>query len=494
MHRVAPHGTLDGMELFDDGWIAALSLLGGIAVQVVLAASVLTRPQGRQSSSLAWILVILLLPVVGIVCWLVFGEVRVGRGRMERHAALQAEIHGHLATLWEREAEHVELEELGTAVARIGNAVCDTEPRAGNEVELLADTDEVVRRLCEDIDAAEDHVHLLFYIWLTDGNGRRLAEAVERAARRGVACRVLVDFMGSRELLDSTVRERMEAAGARVVGSLEPPFPPLVTQRLDVRNHRKLAVIDGGLAWTGSQNIADASFAPKARYAPWVDCMLRIRGPAVADLAELFIEDWALDTGDSHIRLLRLPDAVPGGIPVQVLGTGPNSQNEANVQTLQAAIHLAREEVLLTTPYFVPDEGTLSALTTAARRGVSVVLVVPKRNDSRLVAAASRSFYGPLLDAGARILEYTAGLLHAKTMTVDRQLAYVGSANLDRRSFEINFEVATIVYDSDFTSHLRLLQRTYMEQTEEVDRWDWAARSVWRRAAQNAAGLLGPLL
>lgn len=478
----------------DNDWLAALWLLGVVALQLSMAVSVLLRPHGRQSSSLAWILIIILLPVLGIVCWLIFGEIRVGRGRMRRYAAIQAEIHGHIAQMWARQHDPLELGPIDSSIARIGQAVCDTDPHSGNEVTLVADTDEVIERMAADIDAATTSVHILMYIWLPDDNGRRMAEAVARAAKRDVACRVLVDHLGSRSLLRSSLRTLMEAAGATVVAALEPPFPPFLTQRLDVRNHRKVLVIDGEIGWTGSQNIADASFAPKADFAPWVDCMLRIEGPVVADLAELFMEDWALDTGESLVSTLHLPERRPDGIAVQVLGTGPNSRNDAHAQMLQSAIHLAREEVLLTTPYFVPDEGTLSALTTAARRGVKVTLVVPQRNDSLLVGAASRSFYETLLRAGVHIHEYTAGLLHAKTFTVDRNLAYVGSANIDRRSFEINFEVSTLIFDTDFASHLRMLQRTYLESSVEVHQHAWVKRSRWVRAAQNAAGLLGPLL
>ena len=476
------------------GWSHALFLLVVLTVQVMLATSVLLRPQVRQSSSLAWILVILLLPGLGILCWLIFGEVRIGRKRMQRHATIQDEINTQLASMWSRRSEQIELTETEKAVARIGQAVCNTDPRIGNEVELLADTDEVVRRMITDIDAAQTSVRILVYIWLPDTNGTSMAHAVARAAQRGVACRVLVDHSGSSTLLRSKLKTLMTDAGAQVVGALKPPFPPFITQRLDVRNHRKLVVIDGEIGWTGSQNIADASFAPKAAYAPWVDCMLRLVGPVVADLSELFIEDWALDTGESLVDKLRLPEVRPANIHVQVIGTGPNSLNEAHAQMLQAAIHMAHEEIILTTPYFVPDEGTLSALTTAARRGVEVTLVVPQNNDSALVGAASRSFYARMLKAGVRIREYTAGLLHAKTFTVDRSLAYVGSANLDRRSFEINFEVSTLIFDSDFASHLRLLQRTYMESTVEVNPFNWSKRSAWQRATQNAAGLLGPLL
>tara|TARA_R110002126_G_scaffold211259_2_gene357818 strand:+ start:2274 stop:3827 length:1554 start_codon:yes stop_codon:yes gene_type:complete len=475
------------------GWLAALLVVGFIGLQILVACLVLLRPHRRQSSSLAWLIVLLLLPGLGLLGWFLFGEVRVGRSRVARHRRIQDEVRRALITPFAT-CKGVTLDETFRSLAELGHTVCETDPRPGNQVDLFANTGQAVQRLIDDIDGAADHVHLLFYIWLPDDTGKRVAEAVLRATERGVACRILVDALGSRSFLESSLPGALREAGAQVVAALEPPFLPLLTARVDLRNHRKIAVIDHDIGYTGSQNLADAAFAPKAKYAPWVDTMLRLEGPAVADLQELFIEDWYLDTNESLADLLRIPAPREDGIPVQVMGTGPNSVNDALVQILQASIHLAREEVILTTPYFVPDEGTLSALSTAARRGVEVTLVVPHKNDSFLVAAASRSFYEPLLTAGVKVLEYTAGLLHAKTMTVDRQLAYVGSANLDRRSFEINFEISTMLYDSDFASHLRLLQRTYMDSTIAIHPERWMQRRWYNRVGQNAAGLLGPLL
>jgi cardiolipin synthase len=238
-----------------------------------------------------------------------------------------------------------------------------------------------------------------------------------------------------------------------------------------------------------------ASFALKPRFAPWVDATVRIEGPAVADVQELFVQDWYLDTGEALVECLSLvPPVHDPGIPVQVIGTGPDSRHEAVVRLIQAAFHLAREELILTTPYFVPDEGTLDALLTAAERGVRTVLVVPRHNDSRLVGAASRSLYEVLLESGIEIYEYTRGLLLAKTITVDRQLALVTTANLDRRSFELNYEASLVVYDADFASRLRWLQRTYMDDSVAVDAEEWRRRGWHRRILQNAAGAFAPIL
>ena len=262
-----------------------------------------------------------------------------------------------------------------------------------------------------------------------------------------------------------------------------------------MRNHRKIAVIDGVVGYTGSHNLADEAFHPKPRYAPWVDATVRIEGPAVRDLQALFVADWFMDTAQSLDHLiLATHEFSTEGRTVQIVGTGPGSKNQILVQVIQSAIHLAREELILTTPYFVPDEGTFSAMITAAMRGIRTTLVVPHRNDSPLVSLASRSYYSRLLQAGVEIQEYTRGLLHAKTITVDRDLAMVSTANFDRRSFEINFELTTLVYDTDFASELRLLQKTYLEDCVPVDPERWDERAWPRRLGENLAGLVGPVL
>jgi cardiolipin synthase len=272
------------------------------------------------------------------------------------------------------------------------------------------------------------------------------------------------------------------------------PFRMLFA-RIDLRNHRKIVVIDGVIGYTGSQNIADAEFAIKPRFAPWVDAMVRIVGPVVWDLQMLFVEDWYLDTDQSLEQLLNIqPLAHDDGVVAQIIGTGPNSHNEAMRQLLQAAFHSAREELILTTPYFVPDDATLGALCTAARRGVRTVLVVPARNDSPLVAAASRSHYQELLESGVELYEYQRGLLHAKTMTIDHSLAMIGSANLDRRSFELNFEVSLAVYDSNFAGQLRFLQTSYISDSQPVELSRWRRLTLPVRLWHSAAGTLSPLL
>ncbi|MFT7678259.1 MAG: cardiolipin synthase [Planctomycetota bacterium] len=479
--------------LEDRGWMAALAIATLVVLQVAFSGLVLLRPQRRQASSLAWILVILMLPVIGILAYLVFGEVRLGRGRRERHRRIQASTCAVLEDTW-KQHRRVDLAPGYEPLHLLASSVGKTEPRGGNGVLLLGDAQQFLASLVADIQGAQEHCHLLYYIVVDDPHGQKVAEALLAAAARGVKCRLLCDALGSRLFLESDLAQRLRDGGVRVEAALPAWLLPLVTARIDMRNHRKLCVIDHSIGYTGSQNLAAPEFDLKPKFAPWVDCMLRIEGPAVLDLAQLFVEDWFLDTDEDLSGLLKHPQPTAGGVPLQVMGTGPNSRNEALVQLMQSMLHLAREEVHLTTPYFVPDEGTLDAITTAAARGVKVTLTVPRRGDSRLVGAASRSFYETLLAAGVEIREYRKGVLHSKLITVDRSVALVTTANLDRRSFEINFEASTLIYDSDLASQVRLLQLTYMNAADLIDAQTWVRRPIWRRALQNAAGLLGPLL
>ena len=478
-----------------DALAAFASATALVVVNAVFVVFVLLRPRVRQPSSLAWILVIVVLPVAGIVLYLAVGEVRTGSRRKRRHRTIQRNIRTVVRKAWSATSRTAVVPWGTESIARLARLGDETQPRQGNRLALLATADRFVQSLVADIDAAGRHVHLLFYIYLDDEVGQAVAEALIRARKREVSCRLLVDNVGSSDFLKSRLCRELREAGVQVVAALPTRITQIVSIRFDMRNHRKIGVVDGRVGYTGSHNVASENFHPKPRFAPWVDATLRIEGPAVRDLQALFIEDWYMDSTENLDHMIAYtPQEDPDGRIVQIVGTGVNSQNEALVRVIQSAVHMAREELIITTPYFVPDEGTLAALTTAAIRGVRTIIVVPARNDSPLVALASRSFYETLLDAGAEVHEYTKGLLHAKTITVDRDFALVSTANLDRRSFEINFEISTLIYDSDFASQLRLLQMRYLEDCVAVDAARWAARHWPRRLAENVAGLVSALL
>ncbi len=473
----------------DPAWFVPLA---EYALRVLLATAVLLRRTMNPSVRLAWLVVGFALPWVGAPAYLLFGKPRLGNLRRRRYREVRNRVRA-LRCCPECEVEPHS--SVGARIARLAERVGGNPVRPGNRLELYGHADDFLDALLADVARARHSVHMLFYIWLDDAAGRRTAHALAEAVGRGVACRVLVDSIGSRRFLRSETCAAMRAAGVEVREALPASLLRLPFERLDLRNHRKIVVVDGKVGYTGSQNMAEESFALKPRFAPWVDVTMRIEGPGAYDLQTLFVQDWCMESGEDPAELSTpMPEPFEGGSAVQVAGTGPTSFNQAMRELIQVGLHLATDDVFLTTPYFVPDEATRTALDAIARSGVQATLVVPARNDSRLVGLASRSFYDHLLDAGVHIWEYLPGLLHAKTLTVDGRVAVVSTANLDRRSFELNFECSVVVYDAEFAGRLRSLQASYLESSVRVAPEAWRRRPASQELIENAAAILTPLL
>jgi cardiolipin synthase len=475
-----------------------LLILFHFAVQAAVIARVLLRPHRDPASRIAWVAVIAALPVLGIVAYLLLGEVRIGRRRVERARAAQARLprQEDLAGA-NAPALAPDLPERHEHLFRVGRSISGFEPMGGNRARLLADSNATIDALVADIDAAADHVHLLFYIWLPDNNGCRAADALVRAARRGVVCRAMADDLGSRLMIRSDHWQRMAAAGVHLARAL-PIGNPLLRAlggRVDLRNHRKIVVIDDRITYCGSQNCADPEFRVKARYAPWVDAMMRFEGPVARQNQYLFASDWMGQVDDDIDALLRqpLPPFEPG-LTAQVVGTGPTLRWSAMPEMFETLIYGARSELLITTPYYVPDESLQAALCASALRGVDTTIVFPARNDSWVVAAASRSYYRDLLAAGVRIFEYVGGLLHTKSLTLDGEVTLIGSANMDRRSFELNYENNILLRDPALTADMRRRQQTYIAHARPVLAADVAAWGIGRRLWNNTVAVLGPVL
>lgn len=474
-------------------WTEIIALLH-YAVAVAVAIRVLLRQRMAPTARLAWVLVVVVLPVMGIFFYLMFGEVRM------RHADRQrmADVRAALSHLWDRSPDALEtVPDFAAAAVASARATGGMDPVGGNRLTLLEEGDAALDHVVAAVDAARDHVHLLFYIWLPDHSGTRLAEAAIRAARRGVDCRVIVDDLGSRRLIRSILWGRMQEAGVRCVNAfpIGNPLTGMLLHRLDLRNHRKIAVIDNVVGFTGSRNCADMAFAVKPRFAPWIDILLRIEGPVLRQLQAVFLQDWMSYTGNDLGELLDMvaPVDEPGQV-AQVVASGPDLRRESLSDSIATMIHASRQRLTITTPYYVPDDAIDAAIRSAARRGVSVTMILPERNDSRIVAATSEGFYQGLLKAGVRVMLFRGGLLHAKIVTVDGRMAIAGSANLDRRSFDLNYEVNLLVVDEAFTADLDERQASYIVRSRrltlaEVDGW-----GPLRRIRNNTLALAAPLI
>lgn len=476
---------------------ASFVVLLHVGAQAFFIGRALLRPQREPAARLAWCVVILVAPVLGVFAYVMFGETNLGRRRIGRLRAALArlpsfqEISAHEG---EREAQ---IPEHLTPLFRVGESVSGFPPVAGNRATLMADSEAAIAAMIADIDAARDHVHICFYIWLPDGSGLKMVEAVKRAARRGVTVRAMADDLGSRILIRSPHWQDMADAGVRLVRTLPIGFALLrpLRGRIDMRNHRKIVVVDNRVTYCGSQNCADAAFAIKARYAPWVDLMMRFEGPIVRQNQHLFASDWMAHTPEDLSDLVGAPVGEVGeGFVAQVIGTSAAIRSTGMPEVFESLMYAARRELVATTPYYVPDEPIQAALCASARRGVETTLILPKRNDSFVVAAASRSYYAQLLDAGVRLYEYRPGLLHAKTLTLDDEVTLVGSANIDRRSFELNFENNILFFDRAMTAQVRARQARYLADSDQVAPETVEAWGLGERLRNNTIAMFGPVM
>jgi cardiolipin synthase len=475
------------------GWeeISTGAVVAADAVTIVRA---LLRPHREPASRIAWITAVLALPILGVLLYLMLGETRISGGRRTRGKEIESKLPRPPGNYACHGGESCAAHWAPFALARTVNHLDAT---SGNSARLSEDSNTAVDEMIADVDAATETVHGCFYIWLADNNGLKLKDAFIRAARRGVKVRLLADALGSRRIIRSQRWREMRESGCevRVALPVGNPLWTLVRGRVDLRNHRKLMIVDNRTAWCGSQNCADPEFRIKARYAPWVDVMSRWEGPVALHCQYLFVSDWMSEGGDDISPLLAA--ALPlgkGEVVAQVLGTGPNAEFDAMPACFSELIHSARDELVVTTPYFIPDEQLLFALTSAARRRVRTTILFPKRNDNWIVAAASRSYYKDLIDAGAEVYEFKPGLLHAKTMVVDRRVGLIGSANLDRRSFELNFENNILFDDPSFACELRARQDAYLAQCDRVTREEVESYGVALRLWQNLLATLSPML
>lgn len=479
-------------------WISTfdLGVAAHFAAQTAALIRVLLRADREPAVRAGWAVLIFTLPIVGIALYLLIGETRLNQRIARRQRDALARLPRPEATAPGPRISPGFHPAFARAASVSGYAVTGAPP-----AQLLSDPDDQIASLIAAIEAARTSVHLITYIWLGDVTGRAVAAALTRAAARGVAVRVLVDGLGGRAFLRSPEWRALGAAGAQTAVAF--PFHlwllKLMSSRVDLRNHRKLAVIDGEIAFLGSRNIADPEFRTKARFAPWIDVVARIEGTAlVAQHQHVFATDWLTHTGEDLSALLD-PGAAPlapepDGATAVAFATGPLLDTRGVPDVFLALIGAASESLTITSPYFVPGEAIVSALRAAAIRGVKVRLILPRHNDSRFVALASRSYFPTLTEAGVEIHAHGPGLLHAKTLLVDGRVALIGSANLDRRSFELNYENLLLLEDPAFAADLAALQAHWLSQSRHVDaariaRWPWP-----RRLIDNLIAILAPVL
>jgi cardiolipin synthase len=468
-----------------------------IAVHLLVIGSVLLSRRREPSATLAWILFIIVAPIVGVIFYFL-----VGRTRMRRRVRRLGRVDARLRKVLERydfgkKAGCENLDPRTKAQIRLGNALASTAASSGNRVRVLVDAADTYQEMMQAIAGATSYVHIEFYIIKPDAVGLALRDGLVNLAKLGVSVRVICDALGSVDLPTEFWNPLRDAGGKAAF------FAPLTKMRLrirrrdrvDFRNHRKIVIVDGRVGFTGGINVGKEYLGLDPNVGNWRDTHVRIEGPAVLSLQQAFVHDWLLTTGEAldDEGFFEMGPPV-GDCPVQVIDSGPD-RTWASMELYYAqAIAFAQQRVWITNPYFIPSQTIESMLVQAALRGVDVRLLLPKKSDSHLVTWASHSYYRYLLFAGVRIFEYDRGFVHAKTMVVDDWVATIGSANMDLRSFKLNFELNAFLFDSGICQTLASHFETDLERALEVTKAMERRVSLGRRLLRGIARLTSPLL
>jgi cardiolipin synthase len=460
--------------------LAVYVTLGWASYVIVLGLWIVLQKR-EPAATLSWLLSLTALPYLGFVIYWFLGPQRITRQRVRRvraRAALPPPPEGTTPS------------DVAIELAKLGQATTGIPPTSATRADLLIDGGSTYDALLSAVSGAREHIHLEYYIFAPDQTGTALRDALVERARAGVAVRLLLDAVGSSAISRAFLRPLVEAGGE--CQWFHPTRLPLLWRRswVNLRSHRKIVVIDGVVAFTGGINVTDEQ-DERVRSDAYRDLHLRLEGDIVGALQLVFMEDWAYATGKAPLRLAPVMKD-PGPIAAQLIVSGPDSPWEAIHRMQVSAIHAAGKRVWLATPYFVPGEAARMALTSAALGGLDVRLIVPKMSDSRLVTYAARSYYDELLGAGVRIFEYGPRMLHTKALLCDDDVAIIGSANFDNRSFRLNFEVSVMFRDARVADELGVLLDAECKSARCVPasfRRPW-----WQHLLEGLARLTSPLL
>ena len=469
-------------------WVTLFSI-AVFAIEWWAIARAITRGHGVQGT-LTWVFAILAFPLIGAISFFLFASPNVRRVVLRRRRSAAAIRRGFSGNGGRSRGE-----ESADSLVDLAGALTGIAPTAGNEVRHLTATEPTFERVSDAIHAAKRFVWAESYIIRNDETGRAFLELLQKRACEGIEVRLLYDAFGSLAINAALLRQLVTAGGKTC--AFQPMNPLRRRLSVNLRNHRKLIVVDGEVGFTGGMNVGDEYSGRKRKgLKVFKDSHLELRGPSVHSLAQAFVEDWHFATAET----LALPKPVgpaqtPGSV-VAIVPSGPDQEHNASALLYFAGIASARKRVFLTSPYFIPDESTVNALVSAALRRVDVRVLLPEssKSDVPLVSLAARSYYGTLLRGGVRIFEYELSMLHAKTLVVDGQAAFVGSANVDIRSFRYNFEVGALVHDPQFAGELEKRFVVDLAHSREVTLQELERTSRFTKARCMLARLLSPIL
>lgn len=477
-------------------WLIILGywlIIAGVTVRILMK-------RRQATSTMTWLLIIHILPLVGVVTYLLIGELNLGKKRAERARAMWPSTQKWLQDL---KAYHRIFAKDNSDVASNLFKLCEHRQGIagikGNQLQLFTQSDDTMNALIRDIQLSRHKIEMVFYIWQPGGMADQVAEALMAAARRGVHCRLMLDSAGSKAFFRSPWANKMRTAGIELVEALKVNLMRAFLRRMDLRQHRKMVMIDNFISYTGSMNMVDPRyFKQDANVGQWVDLMARMEGPITTAMGIIYSCDWEVETGqriqppapDQNI----MPFEEATGHTIHTIASGPGFPEDLIHQALLTATYSARKYLIMTTPYLVPSDDLLHAICAAAQRGVEVSIILPRKNDSMLVDWASRAFFSELLEAGVKIYQFEGGLLHTKSILVDGQLSLVGTVNLDMRSLWLNLEFTLVIDDLGFASDLASVQSDYISRSRLLELEEWNKRPFWHRVTERLFYFFSPLL
>ena len=487
-------------EPWDIPWHSVLTVattVGGYLLAFMLIPRIVLDRR-ESGATLAWILFIAIVPYLGALLFFLVGRTRVlrrTRKRVRKRNAFQRSMDAlpDFDRFCDMDGKPMVIPEVALDISRLASAVTDAPIIGGNLVEVYIHANQAYDQMEKAIREAQHHVFMMSYIFRADQAGQRFRDLLAERARAGIEVKLLVDGVGGQELSKKFLKPLL-AAGAEFA-TFMPVFKLRPNWRPNLRNHRKILVVDDRVGFAGGLNIGEEYQGRRKRYAPWRDTHLRLEGPAVRRLQEVFAEDWLFATDDDLADTEHFIEVKPcGGQLVQVVDSGPDREHETIHAVFFTAVNEANKSVYITTPYFVPDPAMRLALKSAAWRGVDVRILLPGQSDLKLVQWAGRSYFQELLEAGVRLYEHRPGVLHAKTMVVDSQWSTVGSANMDRRSFRLNFEANVLVAGEEFALRMDEIFENDIAGAQEINLEMLANKRLRSRMVEAFARILSPVL
>lgn len=470
-------------------WDIAYIILFAIYVYTIFTTIIFMLVENRNPvKSIAWILVLIFLPVVGFLFYILVGRKFRKRHMISKRSLL---INKKNNTSDLTELPNLNLSDTQRSIATLAYRNSDAPLHENSKIDIFTDANELYSSIIEDLRKAKHHIHMEYYIFLADKIGSAVMDVLKEKAKEGVVVRVIIDDVGSWQLKKKKIKE-LRNAGIDMQSFLEVGLP-YINSRVNYRNHRKIIVIDGVVGYTGGFNIADR-YVKGLSWGPWRDTHIKIEGSAVLGLQKNFLTDWFFVKRELVEDVTYYPaQERKGNCLSQIIISGPDMTWESIMQVFAKAFMEAKERIYIETPYFLPPESLITALQTAALCGVDVRLILPMKSDARITLYSTFSYLDQMLKAGIKVYLYQKGFIHSKIVVTD-DIAIIGSANMDFRSFEQNFELSVIMYDAEIAKKMVEIYENDLRSSEEIKKEEWTTRRFSQKIKESLARLLSPLL